>query len=171
MEEKVVLVDEKDNKLGIEEKLAAHKSGALHRAFSIFIYNSAGEMLLQQRADSKYHSGGMWTNACCSHPRLNEDVEQAAHRRLQEEMGFDCALKKLFDFIYFARLDQNLIEHEFDHVFSGTYDGKIYLNPSEAKDYKWINIDSLKSDIKKNPQQYTVWFKIAFNKLKSQPKN
>lgn len=165
MSEMLILVDQHNNEICSEEKIEVHKLGKLHRAFSIFIFNSAGEMLLQQRASCKYHSGELWTNACCSHPRLGETIQQAAHRRLMEEMGFDCDLTKAFHFIYKAKLDNGLTEHEFDHVFIGKYDGEVNLNPNEAKAFKWVTIDSLKEDIKKHPEDYTVWFKIAFNKI------
>ena len=165
MEEHVILVDTNDNEIGIEEKIEAHKSRKLHRAFSIFILNSQNEMLLQQRANNKYHSGGLWTNTCCSHPRQGEEIEQAAHRRLKEEMGFDCNLKKAFHFIYKAELDNGLVENEFDHVFIGNYKGKVNPDPNEVNDYKWVNINSLKVDVNKHPESYTEWFKIAFKKF------
>lgn len=165
MREFVVLVDENDNEIGIQEKIKAHKDAKLHRAFSIFIFNSEGEMLLQQRACDKYHSGCLWTNATCSHPRPGENIEQAAHRRLQEEMGFDTELTKSFDFIYKAEFDQGLTEHEFDHVFLGQYDGPIKLNAEEAEDYKWIDLNTLKKEIKDNPDRYTVWFRIALDRV------
>ena len=165
MKEMVILVDKDDNEIGLEEKIKAHKQGKLHRAFSVFIFNSKAEMMLQQRDDKKYHSGGLWTNACCSHPRAGEDVEQAAHRRLKEEMGFDCDINKAFDFIYKAELDHELIEHELDHVFIGNYNGEVTLNPDEAKDCKWISVEDLKIDVQKNPAMYTEWFKIAFNEV------
>src|SRR5258708_894916 len=125
MEERVILVNDQDEEIGTEEKMCAHEKGLLHRAFSIFIYNSKGEMLLQRRAKIKYHSGGLWTNACCSHPRKGETIEKAAHRRLKEEFGFDCNLKNAFSFIYQADLDKGLKEHEFDYVLTGLYDGPI----------------------------------------------
>jgi isopentenyl-diphosphate delta-isomerase len=165
MKDYVILVDENDNEIGIEEKMKAHEDAKLHRAFSIFIFNSKGEMLLQQRACDKYHSGCLWSNATCSHPRPGEQVEQAAHRRLKEEMGFDTELKKEFHFIYKADFDHGLTEHEFDHVFLGQYDGPINLNADEADDYKWIDLESLQQDIKRNPDDYTVWFKIAFDRV------
>lgn len=165
MKDYVILVDENDNEIGIEEKMKAHEDAKLHRAFSIFIFNSKGEMLLQQRACDKYHSGCLWSNATCSHPRPGEQVEQAAHRRLKEEMGFDTELKKEFHFIYKADFDHGLTEHEFDHVFLGQYDGPINLNKEEADDYKWTDLESLQQDIKRNPDDYTVWFKIAFDRV------
>jgi len=161
--ENVILVDEKDNQVGLMPKLEAHQKGLLHRAFSVFIFNSDYELLLQKRASSKYHSGGLWTNTCCSHPRDGEDILDAANRRLHEEMGIKTNLRKVFDFIYKADLDNNLTENEFDHVFYGIYDSDPVLNKEEADDYKWIDMETLKNDIDKNPDQYTVWFKIAFD--------
>ncbi|MBS7250291.1 MAG: isopentenyl-diphosphate Delta-isomerase [Candidatus Freyarchaeota archaeon] len=165
MSEMVILVDQNDNEVGTGEKMKIHEEGRLHRAFSIFVFNSKGETLLQKRAKSKYHSGGLWSNTCCSHPRPGEDTEQAAHRRLKEEMGFDCDLKKIFAFVYKANLDHNLTEYEFDHVFVGNYDGKVEINPMEAEDYKWVNMKTLKDNVEKHPEKYTVWFKIAFNEI------
>ncbi len=164
--EYVVIVDKNNKKIGIEEKLNAHKKGLLHRAFSIFIFNFRGELLLQQRAKTKYHSPGLWSNTVCSHPKPNEEYKQAIHRRLKEEMGFDCRLKKLFCFIYKAELSNGLIEHEYDCVFVGKFDGIPQPNPQEVMNYKWISLKKLKQDIKNNPNRYTVWFKIALNKIK-----
>ena len=161
--ENVILVDEKDNQVGLMPKLEAHQKGLLHRAFSVFIFNSDYKLLLQKRASSKYHSGGLWTNTCCSHPRDGEDIIDAANRRLNEEMGIKTSLRKVFDFIYTAELDNNLIENEFDHVFYGVYDTDPILNKEEAEDYKWIEMETLKNDIEYNTDQYTVWFKIAFD--------
>jgi isopentenyl-diphosphate delta-isomerase len=165
LNEMVILVDENDKEIGTGEKMKTHKEGKLHRAFSIFIFNSKGEMLLQKRAKSKYHSGGLWSNACCSHPRPGEYLEQATHRRLKEEMGFDCDLQKAFHFVYKTNLDNDLTEHEFDHVFIGEYDGEVEINPNEAEDFKWVIMDSLKKDVEKNPENYTVWFKIALREV------
>lgn len=162
MEEFVVLVDQDDQKLGLMEKQQAHVTGLLHRAFSVFIFNSKGELMIQQRAASKYHSPTLWTNTCCSHPRDKETYEEAAHRRLQEEMGFDCELEYKFNFIYKAHLENDLIEHELDHVFIGTFDEEPKLNPEEVMAYRWVELDDLKKDIDKNPQNYTAWFKIIF---------
>ena len=160
--EKVILVDENDNQVGLMPKLEAHQKGLLHRAFSIFIFNSKYELLLQKRASSKYHSGGLWTNTCCSHPREGEEILDAAKRRLIEEMGIDTSLRKVHDFIYKAELDNNLTEHEFDHVFYGIYNEDPIINKDEADDFKWIDMDSLNEDIKTNGDNYTIWFKIAF---------
>ena len=162
MKEFVVLVDQDDQKLGLMEKQQAHVAGLLHRAFSVFVFNSNGELMIQQRAASKYHSPTLWTNTCCSHPRDNETYEQAAHRRLKEEMGFDCDLEFKFSFIYKAHLDNNLTEHELDHVFIGTYNDEPKLNPEEVMAYRWVDLMDLKKDIEKNPQNYTAWFKIIF---------
>ena len=160
MAERVILVDKNDNQTGTEEKMKAHEQGQLHRAFSIFIFNPEGKMLLQQRAKIKYHSGGLWTNACCSHPRDKETLNQAVHRRLVEEMGFDCDLKEKYYFIYKAKLDHGLTEHELDHVFIGTYEGKIKPNPEEVESFEWVTVEELKKDAEANPQKYTEWFKI-----------
>ena len=162
MEEFVVLVDQDDQKLGLMEKQQAHVAGLLHRAFSVFVFNSKGELMIQQRAASKYHSPTLWTNTCCSHPRDNETYKQAAHRRLEEEMGFDCELEYKFNFIYKAHLENDLIEHELDHVFIGTFDEEPKLNPDEVMAYRWVELDDLKKDMEKNPQNYTAWFKIIF---------
>ena len=161
--ENVILVDEKDNQVGLMPKLEAHQKGLLHRAFSVFIFNSDYKLLLQKRASSKYHSGGLWTNTCCSHPRDGEDIIDAANRRLDEEMGIKTSLRKVFDFIYTAELDNNLIENEFDHVFYGVYDIDPIINKDEAEDFKWVDMETLKNDIENNKDQYTVWFKIAFD--------
>ncbi len=165
MTEMLILVDENDNQVGTGEKMEVHREGKLHRCFSIFIFNSNGHMLLQKRAKSKYHSGGLWTNSCCSHPRDKEELKEAIHRRLEEEMGFDCEMKKIFTFIYKAELDHGLTEHEYDHVYVGTYDGNITPNPEEADGYEWEDIDTINKDIEKRPESYTVWFKIAFARL------
>ena len=161
-EEKVILVDKNDNQVGLMPKLEAHEKGLLHRAFSIFIFNSRYELLLQKRASSKYHSGGLWTNTCCSHPREGEDTLDAANRRLDEEMGIKTSLRKVYDFIYKAELDNQLTEHEFDHVFYGVCDRDPILNKDEAEDFKWVDMETLNNDIIKNGNNYTVWFKIAF---------
>jgi len=165
MKDMVILVDKNDHEIGTEEKMKAHEEARLHRAFSVFIFNSKGEMLLQQRACGKYHSGCLWTNATCSHPRPGEDIERAAHRRLQEEMGFDTNLKKAFHFIYKVEFDDGLTEHEFDHVFIGQYNGPVSLNLDEAEDYRWIDLATLTKEMRENPDDYTVWFKIAFEKV------
>lgn len=158
--EQVILVDEQDAPVGVMEKMEAHQKGVLHRAFSIFIFNSKGEMLLQQRADHKYHSAGLWTNACCSHPRPQEETLAAAHRRLKEELGFDTELSKAFDFIYKTSFDNGLTEHEFDHVFTGVYDGEIHFNKEEVKAVEYKSVEGIKELIEKKPGMFTEWFKI-----------
>ena len=165
MTEYVVLVDELDNKVGLMEKMEAHINPTLHRAFSIFIFNSKNEMLLQQRALSKYHTPGLWTNTCCSHPRDGESLHDATKRRLQEEMGMQCELKEAFSFIYKADVMQGLVEHEFDHVFIGTSDDLHIINKDEVESFRYDTVENIKADIERNPQNYTAWFKIAFDKL------
>jgi isopentenyl-diphosphate delta-isomerase len=163
--EKVILVDNSDNPLGTEEKMKTHELGLLHRAFSVFIFNSKGELMLQQRSLQKYHSPGLWTNTCCSHPRENEPVETAANRRLKEEMGFDCHLKKIFHFIYKADVGKGLIENEFDHVFFGQTDIQPSINPLEVNDWKYMPMNEIRHGLIKNPDQFTVWFKIVFEEV------
>jgi isopentenyl-diphosphate delta-isomerase len=163
MNEWVVLVDDNDSETGIMPKLEAHEKGVLHRAFSVFIFNSKGEMLLQQRATNKYHSGGLWTNACCSHPRQGESVTDAANRRLMEEMGLKCALTETFSFIYKAALEHGLTEYEYDHVLAGVTDEKPAINLSEVSGYKYVTKEGLKYDMAALPEAYTEWFKICIN--------
>jgi isopentenyl-diphosphate delta-isomerase len=170
--EMVILVDENDNEIGTREKQQAHISGELHRAISVFIFNSEGKMLLQRRAHHKYHSGGLWTNACCSHPRPTEETLAAARRRLSEEMGIDCReLKHAFSFTYKAILDNNLTEHEFDHVFIGKTDQTPKINQEEVCEWKYISMTELEKDILKNPQNYTYWFKLIFDRIKTEVVN
>ena len=163
----VILVDEHDVQTGTMEKMEVHQKALLHRAFSVFIFNDKGEMLLHKRADKKYHSGGLWTNACCSHPKPGEQISVAAAIRLQEEMGFNTELTKAFDFIYKAPFDNGLTEHEFDHVFTGTYNGDIVPNADEVSDYCFMNVEEIKNSIQSHPQKYTEWFKIAFPKMEA----
>lgn len=163
--EQVILVNGHDQQVGSMEKMEAHIKGVLHRAFSVFIFNDRNEMLLQQRTITKYHSGGLWTNACCSHPRPGEDTEAAAVRRLQEELGFTTPLSKIFDFHYNAAFDNGLIEHEFDHVYVGTFAGKILPNPSEVQDYCYKKVEEITATIQSHPHKYTAWFCIAFPKV------
>lgn len=165
--EQVILVNENDEQTGTMEKMKAHLTGTLHRAFSIFIFNGRGEMLLQQRAAAKYHNGDLWTNACCSHPAPGETTRAAANRRLREEMGFTATLEKAFDFTYKASFENGLTEHEFDHVFIGNYDGEIKINKTEVKDYCFKTIAELEFSLKTHPQKFTAWFKIAFPKIKA----
>jgi len=162
----VALVDKKDREIGKEEKIKAHKEGKLHRAFSIFIFNKKGELLLQKRQTGKYHSPGLWSNTCCSHPRPGKDIKKEAERRLKEEMGIKANLKEVFSFIYKAKVG-DLIEYEFDHVFFGKFDGKPKPNKKEVKDWKWQNLKDLKEDIKKNPQKYTPWLRIILTKYEN----
>lgn len=162
--EDIILVDNLDNITGYGEKMDVHRKGMLHRAFSVFIFNSEGEMLLQRREKSKYHSGGLWTNTCCSHPAKGETIEDAAVRRLYEEMGFKCELKKIFSFIYKAEFNEDLYEHEYDHVFIGIYNKDPEPDPSEVMDWKWVSPDDIEKDIENHPDLYTYWFKICFKK-------
>jgi isopentenyl-diphosphate Delta-isomerase len=161
----VILVDENDNPVGVGEKIETHKKGILHRAFSVFIFNAKGEMLLQQRAMGKYHSSGLWTNACCSHPYPGEETLAAAQRRLSEEVGFNTPLEKVFDFVYKAEFDNGLTEHEFDHVFVGEYDGNIDFNKEEVMDICYKNMQDVRHSLQTHPQKYTAWFHLAFSKM------
>ena len=165
-ETSVILVDADDRQTGIMGKMEAHEKGVLHRAFSIFIFNQQGEMLLQQRASTKYHSAGLWTNACCSHPLPGETTEAAAARRLQEELGFSVPVKKIFDFVYKASFDNGLTEHEFDHVFTGQYDGPINFNLSEVMNCHYLSMSAVEHDLDKHPEQYTAWFRLAFPRIR-----
>jgi len=165
MKDFVILVDEFDREIGQMEKFAAHFEGQLHRAFSVFIFNGEGEILLQKRNINKYHSGGLWSNTCCSHPRPGEKTEIAASRRLYEEMGMKCILFKAFSFIYKSELDNNLTEHEFDHVYFGYSNDSPVLNLEEAEDFKYVHPEILQDDIKKNPNLYTSWLKICLDNL------
>lgn len=167
MVEQVILVNENDQEQGLMEKMVAHRKAMLHRAFSVFIFNDHGEMLIHRRALEKYHSGGLWTNACCSHPRQGETTEEAAHRRMLEEMGFDCDIEELFSFIYKADLDNELTEHELDHVFVGRFNGSPTPNPEEVCDWKYITLEALDRDMENHPESYTVWFKIAMKELRT----
>lgn len=159
MNEFIICVDTNDNEIGYIEKMDAHVKGILHRALSIFIFNDKNEILLQKRYSGKYHSPSLWTNTCCTHPNKNENTLAAANRRLEQEMGFSCNLTEVFSFLYYVEFDNNLIEHEFDHVFFGRYNGDIKINPLEVEDYKWISLDEILDDLKLNPNNYTFWFK------------
>lgn len=163
--EYVVLVDEQDNAIGTMEKQQAHVEGVLHRAFSIFIFNSENKLLLQQRASSKYHCGGLWTNTCCSHPREKENILDAANRRLHEEMGMQCELKPIFSFVYKAEFENGLTEHEFDHVFFGQSNQVPELNLEEVEGYRYIGLEDLQVEIKEDPQKFTPWFLIALDRV------
>ncbi len=165
MEEQVILVNEKDEPIGLMPKMEAHEKAVLHRAFSVFIMNAKGETMLQQRAADKYHSPLLWTNTCCSHQRDGETNLEAGKRRLQEEMGFEVELKELFSFIYKAPFDNGLTEHELDHVMMGYYNEEPQINPEEVQDWKWMKPETIKSDISNNPDNYTEWFKIIFDKF------
>ena len=156
----VILVDSNDNEIGRMEKMEAHQKGLLHRAFSVFVFNSKGELLLQKRALGKYHSEGLWTNTCCSHPSPDESIVVAAKRRLQEEMGFSCELVAAHSFIYHVSLDNDLEEHELDHILIGSCNEDPILNKEEASDFKWMKLEDIKEDLESNPMNYTSWFKI-----------
>ncbi|MGY3795010.1 isopentenyl-diphosphate Delta-isomerase [Aquimarina sp. 433] len=164
-EEKVILVNENDEQIGLMSKLEAHEKALLHRAFSVFILNDKKEIMLQQRAHHKYHSPGLWTNTCCSHQREGENNIEAGTRRLQEEMGFVTPLKETISFIYKAPFDNGLTEHELDHVLIGHYENDPVINPEEVADWKWMSIVDIKKDIATNPESYTAWFKIIFDKF------
>jgi isopentenyl-diphosphate Delta-isomerase len=163
--EEVILVNESDEQVGVMEKMEAHEKAVLHRAFSIFIFNHKNEMLLQQRALSKYHSGGLWTNACCSHPKPGEETMVAAKRRLKEELGFDTDIHKIFDFVYKAAFENGLTEYEFDHVFIGKHDAQIEPNPEEVMAISFQGMNEILQSLKTDPQKYTAWFHIAFPKV------
>jgi isopentenyl-diphosphate delta-isomerase len=166
-DQEVILVNEQNEAIGKMEKMEAHRKAQLHRAFSVFIFNSKGEMLLHQRALNKYHSGGLWTNACCSHPSPGEETLVAASRRLKEEMGFNTNLREAFHFIYKAGFENGLTEYEFDHVYIGVYDGPVKANADEVKDYCFKPMDAIDTSLITHPQKYTPWFRIAFPKLEA----
>ena len=170
MEEFVILVDEKDNQLGLMPKMEAHEKAVLHRAFSVFIFNGKGELMLQQRAAHKYHSPLLWTNTCCSHQRDGETNIEAGERRLVEEMGFKTNLKEIFSFVYKAPFDNGLTEHELDHVMVGYFDGLPEINPEEVASFKWMSLEEVNADIKLHPNLYTAWFKIIFKESYSKLK-
>ena len=170
MEEFVILVDEKDNQLGLMPKMEAHEKAVLHRAFSVFIFNSKGELMLQQRAAHKYHSQLLWTNTCCSHQRDGETNIEAGERRLVEEMGFKTNLKEIFSFVYKAPFDNGLTQHELDHVMVGYFDGLPEINPEEVASFKWMSLEEVNADIKLHPNLYTAWFKIIFKESYSKLK-
>jgi len=165
MEELVILVDEHDNEKGVMEKMQAHREAVLHRAFSIFIFNTHGELMLQQRALNKYHSPGLWSNTCCSHPRPGESTGDAAHRRLFEEMGFDCHFEEVFSFVYKAPFTNELTEYEYDHVFIGVTDTLPVLNKEEAEAYRMAGLDDIRREMDEDPEKFSVWFRIAFDKV------
>jgi isopentenyl-diphosphate delta-isomerase len=164
--ELVILVDERDESVGTMEKMEAHKKGALHRAFSVFVMNKQGEMLIQQRAVEKYHSGGLWSNACCSHPAPGEETMDAAHRRLKEEMGFDCELRQLFSLTYKQEVGKGLIEHEIDHIYVGQYEGQPSINPKEVKSYQYVDMREVDRWMLEKPEEFTSWFRLAIPQFK-----
>lgn len=165
MEELVILVDNQDKETGTMEKMQAHVEAMLHRAFSVFIFNSSGELMLQQRSLSKYHSPGLWTNTCCSHPRPGERTLDAAHRRMVEEMGFDCDFTEAFSFIYKAPFSNELTEHEYDHVFIGISDKLPKINEDEVAAFRMAKIEDIREDMNRDPEKYTIWFRIAFDRV------
>ena len=165
IEEQVILVNENDEQIGLMPKMEAHKKALLHRAFSVFIFNDKGELLLQQRASDKYHSPNLWTNTCCSHQRNGETNIEAGKRRLEEEMGFSCDIKEIFSFIYQAPFDNGLTEHEFDHVLLGNFEGEPKINTEEVASWKWMLLEDVKVDMVMHPEDYTEWFKIIFGKF------
>ncbi|HLV40448.1 isopentenyl-diphosphate Delta-isomerase [Xanthomarina sp.] len=165
MEEKVILVNEKDEPIGLMPKLEAHEKALLHRAFSVFVFNDKNELMLQQRASHKYHSPDLWANTCCSHQRDGESNIEAGKRRLQEEMGFVTSLEESISFIYKAPFDNGLTEHEFDHVMIGHYNDAPKINPDEVSNWKWMPLEDVRTDIKNQPEIYTEWFKIIFDKF------
>ena len=158
----VILVDQQDKQTGIMEKMEAHQKGVLHRAFSVFIFDNKGRMLLQQRAATKYHGGLLWTNACCSHPYPGEETIDAVNRRLEEELGFSTPLQEIFSFTYHAEVENGLIEHEYDHVFAGTYESGIFPNEMEVASWRYETLDAIKKELEEDPHQFTTWFRIAF---------
>lgn len=166
-EERVVLVDASDTVVGSHGKLGAHEEGLLHRALSVFVFDGRGRLLLQRRATGKYHSGGLWTNTCCSHPRPGEGVVEAAHRRLREEMGFDCPLAPACSFVYRAELDNGLIEHELDHVLVGRFDGEPRPDPLEADGWRWAALAEVEADLASSPGRYSAWLPAALAELRA----
>jgi len=169
MEIIIPLSDTAGNITGYEEKIEVHKKGLLHLAFSVLVFNTRGQLLLQKRADGKYHSPSLWTNTCCGHPNRGEEIGEAAERRLAEEMGFTCTLTHRFTFHYRAAFTNGLFENEIDHVFFGTYEGAISPDPQEISDYRWVDMDDLQSDAEESPEKYTVWFKEILKQLNSLP--
>ena len=163
--EQVILVNESDEEIGVMEKLQAHREAKLHRAISVFVFNNEGQFLLQKRAKEKYHSASLWTNPCCSHPKPGEKTDDAAKRRLMEEVGIECDLQHQFSFIYRAELENGLTEYELDHVFFGIVNDKPNINPVEVSDWKYIDLKKVEEDLTKNPEKYTIWFKIIFERV------
>ena len=163
----LITVDEHDRETGVVDKMTAHRKGILHRAFSIFVFDEADRLLLQRRASGKYHSGGLWSNTCCSHPRAGESLLDAAHRRLREEMGFDCPLEAVFGFVYRAALDGGLVEHEFDHVVVGRFQGAPAPDVGEVDEWKWENVPAIRAQFAEDPKAFTAWFGIALDGLRA----
>lgn len=166
--DELILVDELDKPIGKMDKQRVHEQGLLHRAFSVFLFNGKGELLLQQRAAHKYHSAGLWSNTCCSHPRFGETLENAVPRRMEEEMGMRCDSKFVFSFVYRADFDNGLTEHEFDHVYFAISDAEPRINKEEVGDYKYMSMDDLEKDIERNPDRYTAWFRICLPRVREQ---
>ncbi|NNE70718.1 MAG: isopentenyl-diphosphate Delta-isomerase [Rhodothermales bacterium] len=164
LEHPVVLVDTNDRPIGEMGKLEVHERGLLHRAFSVFVFNDRGELMLQRRAESKYHSGGLWSNTCCSHPQPGEIVQNAAHRRLWEEMRLECDIQPHFTFVYRAELDRGLVEHEYDHVFVGRTDRTPDPDPAEVADWRWTPVDVIRRELEERPGDFTSWFRICFDR-------
>lgn len=164
-EERVVLVNALDEAIGIEEKTKAHLLGALHRAFSVFVVNAAGQLMVQKRAATKYHSRNLWSNTCCGHPRPEETIAHASRRRLREEMGFELNLKEVFSFVYHANLEDGLIENEYDHVLVGFFEAVPKPDPAEISEWRWVDLAEVSEDLKKNPENYTYWFRISFERF------
>ena len=164
---RLIAVDEHDREIGTVEKMAAHRQGLLHRAFSIFVFDDADRLLLQRRARGKYHSGGLWSNTCCSHPRVGESLLDASHRRMREEMGFDCPLDPVFSFLYRATLGGGLVEHEYDHVLAGRFQGTPAPDANEVEDWEWASLPVVRSRLADNPNAFTTWFKQALDGLQA----
>ena len=167
MSERVILVDGEDNAIGTADKLEAHRKGQLHRAFSVFVLDDAGRMLLQRRAEGKYHSGGLWSNACCSHPRPGEATEDAAARRLVEEMGIDCRPEPAFELVYRADVGGGLVEYEYDHIFLGHWTGEPSPDPAEVSEWRWVSLSELKQEVALHPRHFTYWFRVALLELEA----
>jgi isopentenyl-diphosphate Delta-isomerase len=164
-QERVILVDRQDRPIGDAEKMDAHRRGLLHRAVSVFVFDSDGRMLLQRRSDAKYHSGGLWSNTCCTHPRPGERSEDAAIRRLREEMGFTCPVRLRFETIYRAEVSDGLIEHEYDHIFIGRFDGEPEPNEAEVVEYRWVESADVAEELDEAPERYTPWFRLLFSRI------
>ncbi|HKL03016.1 MAG TPA: isopentenyl-diphosphate Delta-isomerase [Cryomorphaceae bacterium] len=165
MNNHVILVDSNDKRVGVMEKMEAHQKGLLHRAFSVFLFNDNNEMLIHQRASKKYHCGGLWTNACCSHPQDGENIDQTIQRKLMQEMGITCPVEKAFNFVYRSELDNGLTEYEFDHVYTGKFSGIPKPNPEEVSDWKYVSLLNIENELANNPGNFTPWFQLLFSPL------